>query len=394
MEGSLQTKPATQRWIQHITTQELEELAGHCYEWRQNYNTVARQRLVKWDTRRPKEVFTKGLRPTVDLSCIHYSYTELIHKVTDLEMYATTNTPSVFVSTTREKEDRTLWTPNSNRGGIYGYEIYAPGGIDVAKQLGTDRFSNKHEIAFFGGIRSEFILGAIELDSQEGEHQILYHRNPNFIQYARGAAVISRFCRTPVISSYHSFREELSIESMGTCSEVCGNYNTSTNSWSTTTTDDPMRLDGLYKPILSCLLWYKIIVHPPKFFQQGKNTLAIYGDVKVRINSGHSVELWSAKPSNKLQKESSQPTCKLVALRSIKPLEICIEAHVKKYNPWMITNSDDEAIIADGRKCSSSGNTISVPGQDGHANVVIEREKCVNCEATDDCEIYFTETEK
>jgi RHS repeat-associated protein len=82
----------------------------------------------------------------------------------DLKEYVSSKLPSVFVSTTK-KLSRAIPFTMSNKGGMTGY-IYridgAPGGIDANKTIGLRRmmrngFPGEREIAFEGGIESQFI---------------------------------------------------------------------------------------------------------------------------------------------------------------------------------------------------------------------------------------------
>ncbi|MFW5436847.1 scabin-related ADP-ribosyltransferase [Paenibacillus apiarius] len=113
-----------------------------------------RQRLLRWDRRPPNEVLESGFIPQV-------SNENPSQQDTDLFGYVKSNTPSVFVSTTKTKfkdgKRYQPWTPRSSaRGIIYQYEIFAPGGIDVNNSFG-DRspWPNQYEVAFPGGIRPE-----------------------------------------------------------------------------------------------------------------------------------------------------------------------------------------------------------------------------------------------
>lgn len=122
-----------------------------------------RQRLLRWDRRPPNEVLVNGFIPQV-------SNENPSQQDTDLFGYVKSNTPSVFVSTTKTKfkggKRYQPWTPRSSaRGIIYQYEIFAPGGIDVNNSFG-DRspWPNQYEVAFPGGIRPEFIRSVRELE--------------------------------------------------------------------------------------------------------------------------------------------------------------------------------------------------------------------------------------
>ncbi|UUU25345.1 scabin-related ADP-ribosyltransferase [Streptomyces sp. DSM 40750] len=98
---------------------------------------------------------------------------------TSLDVMVRTGQPSAFLSTTTDKN--LIWD------GIFKFEIEASGGIDVGKtferSMGTDAWrasgwASENEIAFPGGIASEFIRGAYRMDAQ---HNLLeWIPNPNF----------------------------------------------------------------------------------------------------------------------------------------------------------------------------------------------------------------------
>ncbi|MCT9080128.1 scabin-related ADP-ribosyltransferase [Streptomyces fulvoviolaceus] len=98
---------------------------------------------------------------------------------TNLDVMVRTGQPSAFVSTTTDQN--LIWD------GIFKFEIEASGGIDVGKSfersMGPDAWrasgwASENEIAFPGGIASEFIRGAYRMDAQ---HNLLeWIPNPNF----------------------------------------------------------------------------------------------------------------------------------------------------------------------------------------------------------------------
>ncbi|MGW3650976.1 scabin-related ADP-ribosyltransferase [Streptomyces sp. NPDC000878] len=98
---------------------------------------------------------------------------------TSLDVMVRTGQPSAFVSTTTDRN--LIWD------GIFKFEIEASGGIDVGRtferSMGTDAWrtsgwATESEIAFPGGIASEFIRGAYRMD---GRHNLLeWIPNPNF----------------------------------------------------------------------------------------------------------------------------------------------------------------------------------------------------------------------
>ncbi|BBC32466.1 hypothetical protein SGFS_037600 [Streptomyces graminofaciens] len=98
---------------------------------------------------------------------------------TSLDVMVRTGQPSAFLSTTTDRN--LLWD------GVFKFEIEASGGIDVGKtferSMGTDAWrasgwASENEIAFPGGIASDFIRGAYRMDAQ---HNLLeWIPNPNF----------------------------------------------------------------------------------------------------------------------------------------------------------------------------------------------------------------------
>ncbi|MEI5521372.1 hypothetical protein WB401_33540 [Streptomyces brasiliscabiei] len=98
---------------------------------------------------------------------------------TSLDVMVRTGQPSAFLSTTTDRN--LIWD------GVFKFEIEASGGIDVGRtferSMGTDAWrasgwASENEIAFPGGIASEFIRGAYRMDAQ---HNLLeWIPNPNF----------------------------------------------------------------------------------------------------------------------------------------------------------------------------------------------------------------------
>ncbi|CAH4022831.1 unnamed protein product [Pieris brassicae] len=134
-----------------------------------------RQRLVRWDRRPPNEIFLEGFVPIVTREDPDW-------EETDLYGFAKNNHPSIFVSTTKTQRNKNkyVWTPrNSNRGIIYQYEIYAPGGVDVNDSFSdASPWPNQMEVAFPGGIQNIYIRSARELHN--GRVQRIWI-NPNFL---------------------------------------------------------------------------------------------------------------------------------------------------------------------------------------------------------------------
>ncbi|KAJ6505557.1 hypothetical protein C8R45DRAFT_1182196 [Mycena sanguinolenta] len=107
---------------------------------------MATQRLLRWDTTGPEEIFHIHLRT-----------------------YVAENHPSIFVSTTQpylnDAGRLTRWERriSSQTWHRFEYEIFAYGGIDVNRALGVGQeYYNQREIAFAGGIIPVMIRSARE----------------------------------------------------------------------------------------------------------------------------------------------------------------------------------------------------------------------------------------
>ncbi|MDT0268835.1 ADP-ribosyltransferase [Streptomyces sp. DSM 44915] len=114
-----------------------------------SFRTDCRQ-LYRADGRAPEVVFAEGFEPR-DVTDGQY----------DLEQYVLVNQPSPFVSTSYDHDLYKNW-----RSAGYNYYIDAPGGIDVNATIGDQhRWADQEEVAFPGGIATEFIVGACPVDS-------------------------------------------------------------------------------------------------------------------------------------------------------------------------------------------------------------------------------------
>lgn len=123
----------------------------------------AAQRLIRWSTALPEEVFQIGFQPRV-----FPDTDEFPGGAFNLRSYVGQNIDSIFVSTTQpyinDAGDTYSWRRRAG-GNIwhrYEYEIYAYGGIDVNRALGDHLNSRQHEIAFAGGILPAMIRSARE----------------------------------------------------------------------------------------------------------------------------------------------------------------------------------------------------------------------------------------
>lgn len=115
------------------------------------------QRLVRWDSRPPNDIFHHGFYPRVSDSIADSINTSLYDYIED-------GSANIYVSTIRTIYDEDgnpleTWVPNDrDENHIYEYEIFAPGGIDVNETLGErSPFPEQQEIAFPGGIHRRFI---------------------------------------------------------------------------------------------------------------------------------------------------------------------------------------------------------------------------------------------
>lgn len=146
---------------------------GHRIVWRSDgvedfrglLVSACAERLIRWDTRHPNDIFNRGFVPRVDMMPDF----PLDSYCVDLVRYAVGSVKTIFVGAVpyRRQNGRNIrWTPRvlKNR---FEYEIFSSGGIDVNLSLGTSlRYSGQMEIAFPGGIRPEFIRSAREYDEQ------------------------------------------------------------------------------------------------------------------------------------------------------------------------------------------------------------------------------------
>ncbi len=112
--------------------------------WRTNrVDRTTTEALYRRDTRGPDVIFDEGFQPRNPSN-------------NDYNDFVTRNTPSNFVSTTRN--------PDLTWGGNYRYTINAPGGIDADATIPENPFgplssSPESEITFQGGIPTEHIVG-------------------------------------------------------------------------------------------------------------------------------------------------------------------------------------------------------------------------------------------
>lgn len=114
--------------------------------WRTTCGTLYRS-----DSRGPAVVFEQGFHPK-----------DVITGQYDIESYVLVNQPSPYVSTTYDHDLYKTWYKSG-----YNYYIDAPGGVDVNKTIGDQhKWADQVEVAFPGGIRTEFIIGVCPVDKK------------------------------------------------------------------------------------------------------------------------------------------------------------------------------------------------------------------------------------
>ncbi|MDX3524527.1 DNA-targeting ADP-ribosyltransferase toxin scabin [Streptomyces scabiei] len=114
--------------------------------WRTTCGTLYRS-----DSRGPAVVFEQGFLPR-----------DVIDGQYDIESYVLVNQPSPYVSTTYDHDLYKTWYKSG-----YNYYIDAPGGVDVNKTIGDQhKWADQVEVAFPGGIRTEFIIGVCPVDKK------------------------------------------------------------------------------------------------------------------------------------------------------------------------------------------------------------------------------------
>ncbi|WP_308186003.1 ADP-ribosyltransferase [Streptomyces sp. MNU76] len=114
--------------------------------WRKSCGTLYRS-----DSRGPAVVFEQGFHPK-----------DVIDGQYDIESYVLVNQPSPYVSTTYDHDLYKTWYKSG-----YNYYIDAPGGVDVNKTIGDQhKWVDQVEVAFPGGIRTEFIVGVCPVDKK------------------------------------------------------------------------------------------------------------------------------------------------------------------------------------------------------------------------------------
>ena len=295
--------------------------------------------LWRWDRTHPRDIFRNGFQPRVAFEGL---VAGMSHPSTNLREYVANNIPSVFVSTTRRN-----WTPRA-RANIFRYDIFAPGGIDVNPTLGSHQFENQMEIAFFNGIRTEFIYGAIELD--QNQRQVRYHLNPLYEGPENPLANRGRTrCHLHVVY-YPSLRRAQQ--------QYCTQVRTSSMK-KRSSDNEPMRAPGeLLDAMNDCSYWYKINVEYLNFDQPAEvGQIEPYGKVIV-YTVGHkayqSSVVWeysSKDPSSapSVEKDTNlNDLAKCLVVQSdtnVGEITVCFDGQVLEYDP---SSAADEIAAFDG----------------------------------------------
>ncbi|KAI0716326.1 hypothetical protein C8Q76DRAFT_616644 [Earliella scabrosa] len=154
----------------------------------------AAEPVFRWDTGHPADVFESGFQPATSITDEHAGTSSY-----SLENHVDPrkSSSSVFVATVQCFQLRVgpgtgvrrlvRWRPKSEQGEtVFEYEIFAHGGIDVNATLGKHHNKQRHtqhQVAFPGGIRTQFIRGAREW---KGGRLVRIWDNPRFDNTANG----------------------------------------------------------------------------------------------------------------------------------------------------------------------------------------------------------------
>lgn len=132
--------------------------------WRTTCGTLYRS-----DSRGPAIVFEQGFHPK-----------DVIDGQYDIEQYVLVNQPSPYVSTTYDHDLYKTWYKSG-----YNYYVDAPGGVDVNKTIGDEhKWADQVEVAFPGGIKSEFVIGVCPVDKKtRTEKMSECESNPHYVPW-------------------------------------------------------------------------------------------------------------------------------------------------------------------------------------------------------------------
>lgn len=290
----------------------------------------------------------------------------MVNSSINLRSYVANGRDSVFVSTTRSD-----WGPRY-RARLFRYDIFAPGGIDVNPTLGAHQYDNQNEVAFVGGIRREFIYGALEYDSDR--RQLRYHRNLAF-SGTQAASAIRRFrCDLPIREYqpyYCSIRQARSKRQ---------------------TESDIHRQEGvIVDQVSDCSYWYKLHVTSLTFSQPGEKPYKVepYGHVNARLGSFEISQIWSQAYTKrsipKFEQDKAYTTLgKCLVLRTDEntdSISVCFEGSVDEYDP--ATPNDEIASFTNQQCVSTMPNAQStksysktVKGDDGTLKIAFKISRC------------------
>ncbi|MGW1674693.1 ADP-ribosyltransferase [Streptomyces sp. NPDC002324] len=125
--------------------------------------------LYRSDSRGPATVFAQGFLPR-----------DVIDGQYDIERYVLVNQPSPYVSTTYDHDLYKTWYKSG-----YNYYIDAPGGVDVNRTIGDQhKWADQVEVAFPGGIRTEFVIGVCPVDKKtRTEKMSECESNPHYVPW-------------------------------------------------------------------------------------------------------------------------------------------------------------------------------------------------------------------
>lgn len=125
--------------------------------------------LYRSDSRGPAIVFAQGFLPR-----------DVIDGQYDIEQYVLVNQPSPYVSTTYDHDLYKTWYKSG-----YNYYIDAPGGVDVNRTIGDQhKWADQVEVAFPGGIRTEFVIGVCPVDKKtRTEKMSECESNPHYVPW-------------------------------------------------------------------------------------------------------------------------------------------------------------------------------------------------------------------
>ncbi|PAV17543.1 Hemopexin domain-containing [Pyrrhoderma noxium] len=161
---------------------------NHFLDARRELVMASAEPLMRWDERPPSQIFGEGFRPRIEPSNLE-EFRRLDDNRVNIATYTYDNQASIFVSTTRYvmSDGRIAQFHPEDYVGMYEYEIYVYGGIDINLTLRPrhNMFPYEHEVAFPGGIRPDLIRSARQYD--EHWNVVRVWRNLHFRPEVNGA---------------------------------------------------------------------------------------------------------------------------------------------------------------------------------------------------------------